>query len=151
MKITRNLLFLVVGIILLASFLFWLIPWLDHGGWPSSGAVGNALPPNIEHVMPVDGEILELSYGFCVHYNYLSGNGMSEKAQKTPRYFFDGRDVTQHMYEIVELEYPTQIAEPCYKLSEPIRPGWHTAKVTYEDNPGTLYEYKWRFQVLDDE
>jgi hypothetical protein len=139
------------GIILVVSFFVWLIPWLDNGGWPSSGPVGNSLPPNIEHVMPRDGEALQEAYGFCVHYDYLIGRGMNDESQQSPRYFFDGRNVTQDTFDIVSLEYPTQIAEPCFRPGEPISPGWHTAKVTYRDTAGNHYEYKWRFQIIDEE
>jgi hypothetical protein len=148
MKITKRFIFTIFGLILLTIFLLWLIPWWKNGGWPTPGPVGNSLPPNIQHVMPGDGEVLEETYKFCVHYNYLSGSGMNEKTQQTPRYFFDGRQVTKHVYDIVDLEYPTQIKELCYRQSNPINPGWHTAKVTYEDNAGNRFEYMWRFQVI---
>jgi hypothetical protein len=149
MKKSRQIFILVFGIIFLASFLLWLIPWLENGGWSSSGPVGNSLPPNIQHVMPRDGEVVQEAYGFCVHYDYQTGSGMDEESRESTRYFFDGWNVTKHMYDIVSLEYPTQVGEPCYKRSEPVRSGWHTAKVTYEDNSGNRYEYKWRFQVID--
>lgn len=112
--------------------------------------MGGLLPPNIQHVLPRDGDVLEEAYGFCVHYNFQVGSGMDEESQETTRYFFDGMNVTKQVYDIVSLEYPTQIGEPCYKRIEPINPGWHTARVTYKDNSGNLYEYKWRFQVLDE-
>jgi hypothetical protein len=151
MKKSRRIFFPIFGIILISAFLLWLIPWVDNGGWPASGPVGNSLPPNIQHVMPRDGEKLKKAYGFCVHYDYRNGSGMDEASQETPRYYFDGRNVTQHTYDIVSLEYPTQVAEPCYQRSELISPGWHTVKVSYQDTSGNRYEYKWRFQITDEE
>ena len=151
MKKIWRILLSIFGIILIAAFLLWLIPWLKNGGWPTSGPVGNSLPPNIQHVMPGDGEILKETYGFCVHYDYNIGRGMDEKSQDSARYYFDGMNITRQVYDLISLEYPTQVGEPCYKRDEPLSPGWHTAKVTYEDNSGNRYEYKWRFQIIDEE
>ena len=139
---------LIVGIVLVASFFLWLIPWLKNGGWSSSGPVRAPLPKNIEYVSPRDGDLVEETSGFCVHYDYLAGSGMDEASQKSTRYFFDGWQVTKQVYDIVDLEYPTQIRELCYSQSDPIRPGWHTAKVIYEDNAKNRFEYLWRFQVV---
>ncbi|MFN2234835.1 MAG: hypothetical protein ACK2U1_11455 [Anaerolineales bacterium] len=150
MKKLRRILILIFGIILLASFLVWLIPWLGNGGWPASGPMGNSLPQNIQHVSPKDGDFVEEISGFCVHFDYLAGSGMGEESQKTTRYFFDGRHVTKHVYDSVDLEYPTQIRELCYGQSDLIGPGWHTAKVTYEDDAGNQFEHTWRFQVVDE-
>jgi hypothetical protein len=66
------------------------------------------------------------------------------------RYYIDGRNVTRLVYDINELEYPTQVGEPCYRPTEPLSIGWHTAKVTYEDLSGVQFEYKWRFQVIEE-
>ena len=141
----------VFGIILVVGLLLWLVPWLANGGWPSSGPVGGALPPQIQHVMPGDGEVVVEAYGFCVHYNYQAGRGMDDESQESARYFFDGRNVTKQVYDLISLEYPTQVGEPCYQGDEPLKPGWHTVKVTYEDNSGQRHEYKWRFQTTNEE
>ena len=146
----KRLIIAIVVIIIIAALFLCLVPWLENGGWPSSGPVGGSLPPNIQHVLPRDGDVLEETNGFCVHFDYQVGIGMDEESQETTRYFFDGRNVTKQVYDIVSLEYPTQIGEPCYIQIEPINPGWHNAKVTYKDNSGNYYEYKWRFQVIDE-
>jgi hypothetical protein len=151
MEKVKRIFISVLGTMLLISFLLWLIPWLRNGGWPSSEPAGNSLPPNIEYVMPGDGEALNEAYGFCVHFNYLAGHSMNKESQETSRYFFDGRNVTKNTYDLISLEYPTQVAEPCYKQSEPLSPGWHTAKVTYKDNAEERFDYMWRFQVIEDE
>ena len=147
----KRILIVIIVVILAASLTLWLVPWLDNGGWPSSGGTGDSLPPNIQHVLPADGEAVTETNRFCVHFNYEVGSGMDEGSQETARYFYNGRNVTKDTYDIISLEYPTQIGEPCYMRIEPLKPGWHTAKVTFEDNSGDRYEYKWRFQVIDEE
>jgi hypothetical protein len=66
------------------------------------------------------------------------------------RYYFDGRNVTRQVYDINELEYPTNVGEPCYRRTEPLDAGWHTAKVTYVDLAGNRLDYVWRFQVIQE-
>jgi hypothetical protein len=138
----------ILGSILIACLLLWIVPWLLNGGWPASGPMGDFFPPHIQAVTPEDGQLVKDSYGFCVRYDYRAGSGMEAASQAT-RYYLDGQNVTKHMYEITELEYPTQIGTPCYRQAEPLAPGWHTAKVTYEDLFGNRFEYKWRFQVIE--
>ena len=75
---------------------------------------------------------------------------MGDEPQELVRYRIDGRNVTDQMHDLVGLEYPTQVEEPCYRRSEPLKPGWHTVKVDYEDISGVRYEYEWRFLVVDD-
>lgn len=142
----------IVGIILVASLFFWLGSWLENGGWPSSGDVRDTLPPHIQYVSPADGELVEDSYGICAHFNYQAGRGMMEEPEEAIRFFLDGKNVTQDVVDLVRLQYgyPAPVGEPCYKRIVPINPGWHTAKVTYEDNSGNRYDYKWRFQVIDE-
>jgi len=143
----------IVGILVVAVILWRGIPWVVNGGWPSSGAVGDTLPPDIKYVRPADGELVGDSYGICVHFNYLAGRGMGEEPERVARYFLDGINVTKDIVDLVRLQYgyPDPVGEPCYSRHELLRSGWHTAKVTYEDISGERFEYKWRFVVLAEE
>jgi hypothetical protein len=140
------------GIILVLIVLWWVIQWVANGGWPSSGPVGATLPPNIQYVKPADGEKVEESYGFCVHFYYPAGNGMGEDPQDAVLYFFDGINVTKRMIDIVVLEYgyPAPVGEPCYTRTDPLNSGWHTVKVRFVDSIGKEFDYTWRFQVLSE-
>ena len=141
------------GIILVLIVLWWVIQWVANGGWPSSGPVGATLPPHIQYVKPADGEMIEETYGFCVHFYYQAGSGMGEDPQKAIRYFFDGINVTKRVIDIVVLEYgyPAPVGEPCYTRTKPLKSGWHTVKVRYVDSAGKEFEYTWRFQVLGEQ
>ena len=144
----------VVAGIILVLIVFWLvIQWIANGGWPSSGPVGEPLPPNIQYVKPADGERVEETYEFCVHFNYLAGHGLGDDPQKAIRYFFDGINVTKRMIDVAKLEYgyPAPMGEPCYTRTEPLNSGWHTVKVRYVDSAGKEFDYTWRFQVLDEQ
>ena len=147
MTMKRKIL-IVAGTILVLVALWQVILWATNGGWPSSGPVGATLPLNIQYVKPADGEQVEESYGFCVHFYYPAGNGMGEDSQKTVLYFFDGFHITKGIFEVVEPEYPVSVREPCYMRTKPLRSGWHTVKVRYVDNAGEEFVYMWRFQVL---
>jgi len=147
--IIKRIIAVVAGTILVLVVLWQVTHWVANGGWPSSGPVGEPLSPNIQYVKPADGEQVEESYGFCVHFYYPAGNGMGEDSQKTVRYFLDGTYITKGVYEVVEPEYPVSVREPCYTRIKPLKSGWHTVKVRYVDNAGKEFEYTWRFQVLD--
>jgi hypothetical protein len=147
----KRKIFIIGGIILVLVALWQVTLWVTNGGWPSPGPMGDTLPPNIQYVKPADGEQGEESYGFCVHFYYLAGNGMGEESQKTVRYFLDGFHITEGIFEAVEPEYPVSVREPCYTRTEPLRSGWHTVKVKYIDNVGDEFVYMWRFQVLDEQ
>ena len=141
---------IVAGIILGLVALWQAILWVTNGGWPASRPVSEPLPPHIQYVKPVDGEQVEESYGFCVHFYYPAGNGMDEDSQKTVLYFFDGFHITKGIFEVIEPEYPVSVREPCYKRTKPLRSGWHTVKVRYVDSIGKEFDYTWRFQVLNE-
>ncbi|MFN2236360.1 MAG: hypothetical protein ACK2U1_19190 [Anaerolineales bacterium] len=144
---------LIIGMILVI-FLSWrLILWVERGGWPSSGPVGDKLPPHIPYVIPADGERTGESFGFCAHFTYEAGNGMDEDTRQSVRYFFDGIEVTSKMVDIVTLEYgyPDSVGQPCYTRSDPLNSRWHTAKLIYVDNIGDEFEYTWRFEVVDED
>ena len=140
----------ILGVALVGGLLLWLVPWLVNGGWPASGPVGAEFPPHILYVTPDDGEVVGETYGFCVHYDYQAGKGMDAKSREGIRYHFDGWNKTSQVYDVTELEYPTGIGELCYQDEEPLAPGWHTVKISFRDNAGNRYEYKWRFQVVED-
>jgi len=141
------------GIILVLSVLWWVVQWVAHGGWPSSGPVGEPLPPNIQYVNPADGERVEEVHGFCTHFYYPAGNGIGEDRRGDVLYFFDGINITKKVIDIVTLEYgyPDPVGEPCYTRNKPLRAGWHTVMVRYIDNIGKEFEYTWRFQVFNAE
>ena len=141
----------ILGLIVLGVVLWITIQWAANGGWPASGAVGDALPRHIEHVSPDDGEVIADVYGVCAHFNYLAGRGMGDEPKKSIRLYLDGKNVTQDIIDLAELEYPVPVGELCYRKSDPLRPGWHTAKVTYDDISGERFEYKWRFSVTVEE
>ena len=144
---------LIIGLFALAVILWIGIPWAVNGGWPSSGVVGETLPPHIQYVSPADGEQVGGAYGICAHFNYFAGRGMGEEPETTIRFFLDGVNVTQDVVDLVRLQYgyPDPVGEPCYTRHEPLRSGWHTAKVTYEDISGERFAYKWRFVVITEE
>jgi len=146
----KRIIVVIVGLIVVAGILWFMIQWAVNGGWPSSGAVRDTLPPHIEYVSPADGKVVEDSYTVCVHFNYIAGRGLGEEPEKTIRFFMDGKNVTRDIVDLVRLEYgyPYPLGEPCYTRHEPLRSGWHTAKVTYEDISGQRFEYKWRFAVI---
>ena len=137
-------------ILVLVIIIVVLIPWLSNGGWPSSGPVGDALPPHITYVSPADGQSTSDLNGFCVHFDYQAARGLDKEQQESMRYFLDGVSVTKKVYDIVSLEYPTQVGEPCFRSSQPLSEGWHTAKVSYKDRVGGRYEYIWRYQVINE-
>ena len=134
----------VIAVMLLAA-----VRLIDVGVF-SSGPVNGSLPPHIVHVIPGDGERVGETFGFCVHFVYKGSKGMGNEPQDSVRYIIDGRNVSDQMHDLVGLEYPTHVEEPCYRRSEPLKSGWHTIKVDYEDIFGVHYEYKWRFLVVDD-
>ena len=143
----RRKILIVAGTILVLVALWQVILWVANGGWPSSGPVGDTLPPNIQYVKPADGEQVKESYGFCVHFYYPAGNGMNEDSQMAVLYFLDGIHITEGMFEAVETEYPVSVREICYTRKKPLRLGWHTVKVRYVDNAGVEFVYTWRFLV----
>ena len=149
----KRIVVVIVGIIVVAVILWLGIQWAVNGGWPASGAVGDTLPPHIQYVRPADGEQVENSYGICAHFNYQAGRSMGEEPERTIRFFLDGVNVTKDVVDLYRLQYgyPDPVGEPCYTRSEPLRPGWHTAKVTYEDISGQRFAYKWRFFVIAEE
>ena len=149
----KRIIVVIVGLIVVAVLLWIVIQWAANGGWPSSGAVRDTLPPHIQYVSPADGNGVEDSYGICVHFYFQAGRGMGEEPEKAIHFFLDGKNVTRDVVDLVRLQYgyPTPVGEPCYKRPEPLRSGWHTAKVTYEDISGERFEYKWRFVVIAEE
>lgn len=147
--IRKNL--IVAGTILVLIVLWQVTLWVSNGGLPSPGPVGDTLPPNIQYVKPADGEPVEKSFGFCVHFYYPAGNGMGEYSQKTVRYFLDGVNIKEGIFEVVEPEYPVSVREPCYMRTKPLRSGWHSVKVDYTDNAGEEFVYMWRFRVLNEQ
>jgi hypothetical protein len=147
----KRILSIIIPLLLVAGFLTWLIPWLDRGGWPVAQPVGAALPPNIVSVSPADGQTASANHGFCLYFDYNAGRGMNMDAQKAIRYYFDGQDVSSHIDGAIDQEYPIGTGEPCYWAIERIKPGWHTAKVIFQDSSGNTYEYMWRFQVVEEE
>ncbi len=80
----------------------------------------------------------------------MAGNGMGDEPAESIRFYLDGKNVTREVVDVVQLEYgyPAPLGEPCYKQSEPMRSGWHTARVTYEDISGESFAYKWRFETI---
>ena len=144
---------IIASIIIALVFLYWLVTWINNGGWPSSGPVGASLPPHIQFVAPADGESVLDSYGFCVHFNYQTGRGIGDEPKNVIRYFFNGTNVTRDLYDVstTEYGYPDPVGEPCYNRAEPLKPGWHTVKVTYKDISGESFEYKWRFYVVEED
>ena len=149
----KRIIAVIVGILVVAVILWLGIPWAVNGGWPSSGAVGDTLPPHIQYVRPADGEVAAGSYGICVHFNYLAGRGMGEEPEQAIRFALDGVNITRDVVDLVRLQYgyPDPVGEPCYSRHDPLRSGWHTARVTYEDISGERFEYKWRFVVPAEE
>jgi hypothetical protein len=143
---------LTIGISLVLIVLWRVILWITNGGWPSSGPVGDTLPLHIQYVMPADGERVKEAYGFCVHFYYEAGNGMSKDSRETVLYFFDGINITKWMVDTVTLEYgyPDSVGQPCYTRPEPLKLGWHTVKLRYDDNIGKKFEYTWRFEVVNE-
>jgi hypothetical protein len=144
----------IVGVVILGLIaLWWLIPWIANGGWPASGPVGDTYPVHIQYVRPADGERVTESFGFCVHFYFEAGRGLGDEPQKVIQYFLDGRNVTREVVDIATLEYgyPDPVGEPCLTRTEPLGPGWHTAKVRYVDLAGEQFEYTWRFEVLGGE
>jgi hypothetical protein len=142
---------MIGGIVVI--ILFWrAILWVDRGGWPASGPVGDRLPAHIQYVIPADGEIVAETFGFCVHFNYEAGNGMDEESRNAVRYFFNGTNVSKHIIDIVTLEYgyPDSVGQPCYTHPNLLKAGWHTVKLQYGDNFGKEFEYTWRFEVRNE-
>ena len=144
----KRYIILIIVLLAAAALLVVLVPWVQHGGLPVSGPANLELPPNIVRVLPGDGEPAVNINGFCVDFDFDSGRGMDETSQASTRYYFNGWNVTKDVYDIHEMEYPTMIGQPCLRQAEPLKPGWHTAKVTYEDNSGNSWEYTWNFQVV---
>lgn len=140
------------GITLLVIILWWVITWIANGGWPTAGPVMDTLPPHIQYVTPADGERVEETYGFCLHFYYQAGHGMGDEPQQTIRYFIDGKNVTKQVLDIVTLTYgyPDPVGEPCYRQTEPFASRWHTVKVIYADQAGEDFQYMWRFQVVNE-
>lgn len=143
----KRYIIVIMVVIAAAALLVFLVPWARHGGLSSSGPTGETIPHNIIRVLPGDGETAANINGFCVDFDYEAGRGMDEASQESVRYYFNGWNVTKDVYDIHAMEYPTMIGEPCYRDSDPLKPGWYTAEVMYEDNSGNSYEYMWNFQV----
>ena len=145
----KRVILVIIGLLVMTATLWIVIQWAVNGGWPSSGAVRGTLPPNIQYVVPADGMTVEDSYGICVQFNYFAGHGIEDEPEKSIRFYLDGKNVTRSVVDVVRLEYgyPSPSGEPCYKRSEPLRSGWHTAKVTFKYITGERFEYKWRFEV----
>jgi len=150
-KLVKRLCIAFILAAILAAVLGWGIQWVINGGWPGSGPVGESTPPHIQYVTPADGIIVSDSFGFCVNFNYETGYGLGDNPQDVIRYYLDGINVTEHVNDIVTLEYgyPDPIGEPCYNSSKLLRSGWYTAKVKYQDTEGNPFEYTWRFGVID--
>ena len=150
---TKRWLFIIIGGSVVIGGLWVLIRWGVNGGWPGSGAIRDQLPPHIQYVVPGDGLRVENAYGICVHINYLAGRGLADESAQSLRFFLDGKHVTRDVVDVVRLEYgyPAPQGEPCYKQAEPLRPGWHTARVIYEDQSGERFEYRWRFEIFGEE
>lgn len=146
----KKILIIAVLLIIVAIMLFSIIRWFSYGGWPSSGPVNDPLPAHILYVTPEDGETINESFGFCVHFNFVADQGMGDEPHKAIRYFMDGNEVTANVEDIAYLEYgyPSPIGEPCYRSHEPLKSGWHNVKVKYSDASGQLFEYRWRFEIL---
>lgn len=145
----KRIVLAIGGIIFLLIILWWAITFAANGGLPSSGPVGDKLPPHIQYVFPTDGEKVEESNGFCAHFFYQAGRGMGDDPKQAIRYFMDGKNVTERVLDLVTLEYgyPDPIGEPCYERTKPLSSGWHTVKVVYVDLDGKDFKYMWRFQV----
>jgi len=150
--VMKHTILAIGGIIFLLIILWWAITFAANGGWPSSGPVGDKLPPHILYVVPSDGEVVEESNGFCAHFSFQIGRGMGDDPHQAIRYFMDGKNVTDGVLDLVTLEYgyPDPVGEPCYKRTKPLSSGWHTVKVVYVDMGGEDYQYMWRFQVLNE-
>lgn len=138
------------GITALALILWWATTWIVNGGWPTAGPVTDPLPPHIRQVIPADGDQVKETYGFCVNFFYSAGRGIDKEQQEAMRYFIDGQEVTKLVADFEGLEYPDSVGEPCYRQSEPLSYRWHTAKVIYADHAGEAFQYRWRFQVIDE-
>ena len=147
----KRWIFSILGFSFVVIIVWFVVSWLENGGGFSSGPVGGSLPPHISYVIPKDGEQVDDPFGFCVHFDYQAGEGMGHDPQTTVKYYLDGRNETEKIYDLISLEYPTQVGEPCLVRSEALNSGWHTVKVTYEDISGMSYAYKWRFQSIEGE
>lgn len=147
----RQILWIVISIVTVSVIAFFGGTWINHGGFPPNGPTGDTLPVNIQYVNPSDGSQVENSHGFCTGFDFQDGNRISEAQQKEIRFYVDGKNVTDQMYELVELEYPTGIAEPCYRQNEPLEPGWHTAVIKFTDSKDFQFDYRWAFyNTIDD-
>lgn len=142
-------LILAIGAAIILSLILWRgSTFVGHGGLPSSGPTGDILPPHIQYVNPADGDSVVTSHGFCVQFNYQAGRGLGDNPQTAIRFYIDGVNVTDSMFELVELEYPDPLGEPCFRQSEPLSTRWHTIMVSYTDRTGEEFNYSWRFQVV---
>jgi hypothetical protein len=147
----KRVLFIVAVIIILGLILVWFVPWITHGGLPLAGPTGDHLPPHILFVEPADGNAVVDSHGFCMHFNYVVGHGVEDEQRMANRYYLDGRNVSRLVVDLstTEYGYPDPVGEPCLYRDEPLKPGWHTAKVRYTDTKGDQFSYTWRFFVLE--
>ena len=150
MNMKRVFIFLLVGL-LIALLLLWAVPWIQNGGLPLSGPTDEHLPPHIQFVEPVDGDAVFDSHGFCIHFNYVVGYGIEDEQRMAIRYYLDGRNVSRLVVDLstTEYGYPDPVGEPCLWRDEPLKPGWHTAKVRYMDTKGEQFSYTWRFLVRE--
>ena len=143
----------IVVIVVCGLILAWLVPWIYHGGLPLSGPTGDHLPPHILFVKPNDGDAVLGTNGFCVHFNYVVGHGVEDEQRMATRYYLDGRNVSRFVVDTstTEYGYPDPVGEPCLWRENPLKPGWHSAKVNYGDTEGDEFSYSWRFFLVDSE
>lgn len=147
----RQILWAIISIIMIGAIAYFGRTWINHGGFPANGPIGAPQPVYIQYVSPQDGGQVLNSHGFCVGFDFQVGNTISEAQQKDIRFFIDGNNVKDQIYELVELEYPTGIAEPCFRQDEPLEPGWHTAVVKFTDSKDFQFDYRWSFyNTIDD-
>jgi hypothetical protein len=142
-KVVGVILGLAIGVFLLITALL----WLTNGGWTVASPTGDKLPPHIQKVNPADGELVTGAKSFCVHFDFLAGNGMGLTPEKSMHFFYDGNDVTDKIDGLVTLDYPPSTASLCYMPGTTLSSGWHTAKVTYKDITNKPFSYVWRFQI----
>jgi hypothetical protein len=141
----------ILTIVILSTVGIFTAIWISNGGWPASGPKGDILPPHIQYVSPQDGEQVTNAHGFCVGFDFHSGNRLNEDQQNEIQFFLDGKNVSGHMHQLVELEYPTGIAELCYRENDPLASGWHTIVVRYADVNESSHRYRWTFSNPIDE
>lgn len=146
----RNILIIASIVVIFIAAIF-AVQWIRHGGWPVSSPSGDALPPNVQYVSPADGQFVNNSHGFCVGLNFSLGNRVDEEEKSKIKFYLDGVNISEHMHEPVELEYPTGVFEPCFRREDPLKSGWHSAVLQYSDSKKITYRYTWNFQTTIDE